>query len=185
MDSLEFYKIELEEMLDKIFTQDRISRIHPSRDYMLPWSKLRTTMTTGTDRVWQYHIPLEGTLQSGEIYLYENGNISYKISQLGDVISIGNLNRDHDSIESELEYIANKNWDTGPTTDEFKREPWEKDQDYWKENIDIIRQIITEEPDYSADGLPDFEVKSGLHEFEQNIDPKSLKVDKEEDDLFE
>lgn len=43
----------------------------------------------------------------------------------------------------------------------------------------------TEEPDYSADGLPDFEVKSGLHEFEQNIDPKSLKVDKEEDDLFE
>ena len=43
----------------------------------------------------------------------------------------------------------------------------------------------TEEPDYSGDGLPNFEVKSGLHEFEQNIDPKSLKVDKEEEDLFE
>ncbi len=39
--------------------------------------------------------------------------------------------------------------------------------------------------DYSADGLPNFEVRSGLHEFEQNIDPKSLKVNKEEDEYFE
>ena len=40
----------------------------------------------------------------------------------------------------------------------------------------------TKEPDYSADGLPNLEFKSGLHEFEQNIDPKLLKINKEEEE---